>query len=66
MKCKNKDCKDQDLIHLGGTVGGIPLYGCPKCNLVYYLETRMVQEYAERTERARNPGSTVQPVLTPA
>jgi len=66
MKCKVKECDEQELIHLGGTVSGIQLYGCPKCNLVYYWEPRMVNEYELQTERARNPGRTVQPVPAPA
>ena len=66
MKCKQKDCKGQELVYLGGLISGVQLYGCPKCNLVYYWEPRTANEYAEQTERARNTSHTVQPVLTPA
>lgn len=66
MKCKQKECNGQELLHLGGTVGGVQLYGCPECNLVYYWEPRMAQEYEKVNEAARISSTAAEPVLSPA
>jgi hypothetical protein len=64
MKCKRKECNGQELVHLGGTVGGVQLYGCPKCYLVYYWEPRMEYEH-EAAKEARNR-QAAEPMLAPA
>jgi len=37
--CQKRKCNKQ-CEHLGGTVGGTQLYGCPVCRVVYWVTPR--------------------------